>query len=262
MGRKMTNPPVYFVLAEIKFNSVLALESFIPKIQESFRKKGYPDFQRSALTTFNLNVAGAEPQSQVPAVQSARFVFSDMNKSSGFVLDQGSLSFSITAYDVFETFAHDLLKGLEFVYEAVGGLTYVDRIGVRYLDAIYPKKGENLTDFLNVSVHGVASKLNGDLVYTFSETRIKNNEIEVISRVVIQNGKIGFPADLALTPFLLPKSILEYNGPHAIADNDGFYSVREKFDFEVIRSKLFKIHDEIDNSFKASVTPKALEAWN
>ena len=45
MGRKMNNAPVYFALAQVKFNQLAALDNYIPAVQDSLRKAGYPDFQ-------------------------------------------------------------------------------------------------------------------------------------------------------------------------------------------------------------------------
>src|SRR6516164_980213 len=113
VGQKLTQAPVYFTLAQVRFNPVFALDSYVPKIQDQLRRQGYPDTKKGMLTTFNLNVGnpaeGAIPQ--VPVSQTTRYTFSNINKTEGFILDQASLSFQTTEYDIFESFAEMFLMG-------------------------------------------------------------------------------------------------------------------------------------------------------
>ena len=145
MGTKMRAAPVYFTIAQVRFNPILSLNTYAPQIQERLRKEGFPDAQKGFLATINLNVnvapssEGSSPQ--IPMAQSALYLFGNMERTSGFILDQGALSFQTTEYDVFETLLTDFLKGLQAVNDAVS-LSYIDRIGLRYLDAVFPKSGE------------------------------------------------------------------------------------------------------------------------
>jgi uncharacterized protein (TIGR04255 family) len=256
----MTSAPVYLTLAQVRFNQLLALESYVPMIQEKFRKLGYPDVQKAVLQTFNLNVPGAEGGS-VPVVPTTQYVFSNIDKTAGFVLQQNSLTFHSTDYDVFETFSAAMLEGLEFVNASVGGLSYSDRIGVRYLDAIYPKDGEAISEYLIASVLGLVGKTDGEIAYSFLETMTQVKSIKLIARTIFETGKVGFPADLQPMLFVLPKRFKELDGFHATLDTDGFVELRELFDLKVIKARLLEIHDEIDKVFKALVTPRAIEIW-
>ena len=101
MSTKMTNAPVYFTLAQVRHNPVLSLDSYIPGIQESLRKAGYPDFQRGMSVVFNLGnlapaVGGDAKQEQPQQLRIERFMFSNMERTRGFILDQNSLSFQST----------------------------------------------------------------------------------------------------------------------------------------------------------------------
>ena len=121
MGKKLRRAPVYFTLAQVRFNAVLALDSYVPKIQDQLRRQGYPDVKKGTLTTFNLNVGNPAEAGvpQVPISQTTRYTFSKIDKSEGFILDQAALSFQTTEYDTFDSFAEALIKGLEIVNEAV-----------------------------------------------------------------------------------------------------------------------------------------------
>ena len=129
MGKKMRHAPVYFTIVQVRFNPIMALDDYAPKIQDRMRREGFPDLQKSMLATFNLNVVSGETApAQVPVAQTARYIFANMTKTAGFILDQGSLSFQTTDYDVFSTFSETFVAGLKIVHDVVG-LGYVDRIG-------------------------------------------------------------------------------------------------------------------------------------
>jgi uncharacterized protein (TIGR04255 family) len=262
MSRKMSNAPVYFTIAQVRFNTLLALDSYAPTIQESMRNEGFPDLQKGIVATFNLNL-GAPTEgalAQVPVGQTVRYIFSDMDKTAAFILDQGALSFQTTEYDVFETFSATFLRGLEILHTAVK-LSFSDRIGFRYLDAVFPNEGESLSDYLDASVLGLVGKLEGSLVHSFSETLTKTKMANVLVRVIVQSGPVAFPPDLQPMSFQLAERFRTLNGLHGIIDTDGSNEQREAFNLEKVKSKLIAIHDEMDAAFKATVMDRALQVW-
>ena len=56
MSSRMKNAPVYFTIAQIRFNPILSLQSFVPGIQESFRKHGFADFKKALTMTLAVTV--------------------------------------------------------------------------------------------------------------------------------------------------------------------------------------------------------------
>lgn len=262
MALKMTHAPVYFAIVQARFNPILALDSYVPQIQERFRKDGFPDVQKGVLATLNLTLAapteGSAPQ--VPVAQSTRYTFCNMDRTTGFILDQGALSFQTTEYEVFGTFSGRFRQGLQAVHEAVG-LSYTDRIGYRYLDAVFPKTNESLGDYLNPSVTGLAEKFRGSVVHSFSETTLRSANINVVARVIIQDGEVGFPPDLLPNILRLAERFSVLRGRHAILDTDGSFEAREPFSLDRIADHLQTIHDEIAKAFNETVTPNALEIW-
>lgn len=264
MGTKMQAAPVYFAIAQATFNPILSLETYAPQIQERLRKGGFPDAQKSQLATINLNFnaapSGDASPSQLPIAQTTRFLFGNMERTSGFILDQGALSFQTTEYDVFETFVGDFLKGLQAVNEAVG-LDYTDRMGLRYLDAVFPKSGQSVGDYLAPSILGLTDKIDDTIVHSFSETLVKRENVNVRSRVIIQDGKVGFPPDLHPLTLILGERFKSLQGPHAIIDTDGWSESREKFSVDRIREQFLLIHSGIDKTFRASVSQNALKVW-
>lgn len=262
MGQKMRQAPVYFTLVQARFNAILALDSYVPKIQDRLRVQGFPDTQKGVLATFNLNLAapGEAAPSQVPVSQVPRYTFGNMDKTAGFILDPGSLSFQTTNYDTFEHFSETFLNGLSIIHEVVN-LGYTDRIGVRYLDAVYPKKDEDLAEYLTEAVLGLYRRLDGDLVHAFSETVVRNGSVKVIARTIIQSGPIGFPPDLQPMGLVVAEKFQALNGPHAILDTDGSHEYRDAFDLRQVENVLSRVHAAVIKAFKATVTQRAIRTW-
>ncbi len=265
MGNKMANAPVYFTIAQVRHNPVLSLDSYVPGIQESLRRVGYPDFKRGMAVAFNLAplVGGDKQQEQPQPLRFERFMFSNMESTRGFILEQNALSLQSTEYDTFESFSGELLKGLEIVHQAIS-LGFSERVGIRYLDAVVPVGGEKeFPKYLIPEVLGLASRLGEDVIvsHSFSETHIRTAVGNVLSRTIIQNGPLGFPPDLQPLGLKVAERFTKVSGVHAIIDTDGSYETRETFDLDALKRKLQALHDEIIKVFQATVTEHAFKVW-
>lgn len=263
MSLKMKNAPVYFALVQVRFNPILSLDTYVSSIQENLRKAGYPDFKKSVSMSFNLAPAGLgdSPTNQAPQIQQvARFIFSNMENTQGFVLEQNALTFQTTEYTVFGDFLGQLLMGIDLINKVVG-LSYIERIGLRYLDAIAPREAEKIDLYLAPQFLGMYGQLDGSFVHSFSESLIHTPIGFVMSRAIIANGNLGFPPDLQGLDIPLASRFKQVTGVHAIIDTDGFYEAREAYNFESIKNKLNALHDKITDSFKAAVTKYALSVW-
>jgi len=269
MGTRMKNAPICFALAQVRFNPILTLDQFLPTIQDSLRKAGFPDFQKVFLATINLNL-GNQPVAETPvsalSVPQTRYRFMDAAKHSGFVLDQSFLAFETTHYDTFEPFLAAFVLGLETVHNAAD-LNFSERIGVRFLDAVLPKQGEDVTRYLSPAVVGLVGQLSDrDLVHSISETRTELNKTVLVSRAIVyklaQKGDVGFPPDLQHQLKLMDKFTNVKEGLYAMIDTDSWYEERNPFDLHEIERHFVKLHDDIGRSFGLMVSDHALKTWN
>lgn len=264
MGAKMKNAPVYFTVAQVRFNAVLNLESYLPAIQDRMRAEHFPDYKREVLQRIALPISGgdAEQVAAPPILSQSRFTFGDIDDMSGFVLDNNSLSFQTTDYDTFETFSKKLLDGLSILHDALH-LDFTERVGLRYLDAVLPTaEKESLSDYLAPEVLGLSQKLGGQLVHSVSETVSFFNSGQLVSRVIIQNGRVGLPPELTAGAPKVNSRFTQPEGPHAILDTDAYCEQREGFDLSKLETRLSVLHDEILKSFNVTVTPHATKTWN
>ncbi len=263
MRKKLNNAPVYYTVAQVQFNPILNLDGYLPAIQAKMREAHFPDFKHELFQRLVLPFGGMEQgQMAAPTVTpQSRYLFGDIAGRSLFLLETNVLSFQTTDYDTFETFSAILLKGLGILHEVMR-LDFVERIGLRYLDAVQPsKESESLRDFLVPEVLGLALRGEGELQHAISETIIATPAGQLVSRVLIRRGNVGLPMELSgLAPTIDPR-FTQREGLHAIVDTDAYIAHREVFELPKVGSRLTALHEEINKSFNATVTDHALATW-
>ena len=261
MGRHMKNAPVYFMIAQIRFNPILDLGKYLPEIQGQMRASGFPDFKEEVAQQFTLAFGKGESGKVSPPVSSVRYIFGNIDGTAGFVLTNNALAFQTTAYVTFEDFLRMFLDGLGTVHEQLR-LDFTERVGLRYLDAVLPNAGEKLSDYLIPEVLGVSHVLEGNVpVHAFSETMFAMDAGHLVSRVLVRNGQVGLPPEIGeIAPKLAPKFTV-FTGTHAILDSDAFHGGREAFDTSVIGRRLTELHAEIVKVFKTVATAHAFSVW-
>jgi len=263
MGKKLNKAPVYYTVAQVQFNPILNLEGYLPAIQAKMREAHFPDFKQALSQRLVLPFGGIEvAQMAAPAMTpQSRYLFGDISGQSLFLLETNAMSFQTTVYDTFETFSAILLKGLGILHEALG-LDFVERIGLRYLDAVQPfKESETLRDYLVPEVLGLALRGEGRLQHAVSETTTTTQAGQLVSRVVIRYGKVGLPMELSGLAPAIDSRFTQREDLHAIIDTDSSISHRDAFELAKIKSRLTALHEEIDKSFRATVTDHALASW-
>ena len=263
MGKKMSNAPVYFTVAQVRFNPVLNMEGYLAAIQEKMRTAHFPDFKRDTIQRLMVPFGspGSDGQAPTPSfVPQARCIFGNREGTTEFVLENSALALQTTTYETFEAFSKTLLDGLSIVHDALR-LDFTERVGLRYLDAVLPKGNESLSDYLTTEVLGLSHKLVGILSHSFSETITINASGQLISRIIIRNGRVGLPPELMVLAPRLNSKFTDAEGMHAIIDTDAFSDQREAFNLEKLGDRLLALHGEILKSFEATVTPSALTIW-
>lgn len=256
----MRNAPVYYALAQVRFNRLAALENYIPAIQDSLRKSGYPDFQSDQVTTFIVH-----PPENVKPATTRRYLFLNAERNSGFTLWEDAIIFHTTNYDTFAPFIAALLQGLEVVHsEAV--LSYSDRVGIRFLDAVVPSSGETITQYLQPAVLGLSDKLpDRKLVHSISETRTSLGKTSLLGRAIIfhqEKEGAAFPEDLQPVPLRLMDKFSKVKGTYAVIDTDSWIDDRQTFNQKNLEDTLNSLHESMRRSFDLMITAHALKVWN
>jgi uncharacterized protein (TIGR04255 family) len=264
MGTKLNKAPVYYTVVQVQFNPILNLESYLPSIQPKMRDARFPDYRPEVFQRLVLPFGGSDGgQVSAPTLSSQpRYTFGDIEGRTSFVLESNSLAFQTTEYNTFETFSAAFIKGLGIVHDAIR-LDFVERIGLRYLDAILPlNSGESLGDYLVPEVMGLSARVKGKLQHSVSETISVVGASQFVTRVLIREGHVGLPPELVQhAPVIAPRFTQQEASLHAIVDNDASITQREVLDLTKITSHLVFLHEEIKTSFESTVTKHALTAW-
>ena len=259
MGKALKSPPVYFTVAQLRFNPILQLGEYLPAIQEAFRRARYSDFLEHPTQVIKItqNDGKTEPEVDVKL----RFSFGNAERTHSFLLDESSLTLQSTDYGTFEGFSETFLAGLVLLDEIVK-LEFVERVGVRYLDYVTPLAVDYLGSYLHREALGLTLRLAGDTQYSYCETRLTEGDVTLLSRAVTRVGGLSFPADL--TPFglePLDRFKLQPEKLHATLDNDAFIERRESYAADTVRKRLETLHAVVSKAFHSLVTPYAKDVW-
>lgn len=264
MGKQWRNPPVYFVIAQVRFNPVLNISPYVASIQEDFRRAEFPDFNKALNVAFNVGMlAGLIPNAEMPMQRTERYLFGNAEGTELFILDPNALTYQTTEYKTFDVLVKTFLSRFDCLTETLS-LSFSDRVGLRYLDAVMPGPDETLEAYLIPQVFGIRGKIKGEFQHSFTESLVSLPEGKLLSRVVIQTGPIGFPPDLQLNApaMKLNPRFVDHKGLYAIVDTDGFHEGRDRVDRSTIENKFDELHRHVDLAFKSIITRHAVNAWS
>ena len=256
---KMSLAPVFYTLAQVQFNPIAQMSDYVAHMQERLRRSGFPDFQSE--NQFELTIRRLdESQPDVQPQQHVRWSFMNVQRTEGYLLLSNALVFHTTTYDTFSDFLRKTISGLKLVHEIVE-LAYIERVGLRYLDAIVPIDNDTLQQYLNPSLLGFSANLDGRLNHSFTETVTVVENGNLVARALITDGALALSPDLITLQLELQARFKEINGRNAVLDTDYFVAKRTSFDLKEIEDQFLKSHDIITNAFKVSVTDYAREKW-
>lgn len=268
MKEKLSNAPLYYALAQVKFNTVAAMERYVNEIQDFLRIEGYTLFEPRQSTSVRLATAQSDRPLNEPQIeQSSSWLVTRGDQTAGFILDASSITFHTTHYVTYEDFIPELLLGLKTVHRAVQ-LEHISRVGLRYLDAVCPQPNETVGQYLIGELRGIDLNQNRKFVLHQSvfdtETGPLINEGTLVARVYEISAPLGYPEDLFPHGLQnMPKfaAAMEKDQSHAVIDTDHFVEGRIPLDFEKIEELLLNLHQKILQVFVASTTDHARKVW-
>lgn len=252
--------PVFYTLAQIKFNPVSQLSEYVSKFQEKLRHINFPDFNENEITGLIIRQSNnLEPS--INQKKTTKWEFNNIDQTEGYILLNDALSFHTTNYDTFDSFLDKLLNGLELLHEIIN-ISYVDRLGLRYLDLINPNTDKKIDDYLKKEFLGLTNIMKGEFKHSFSETAIEINNGTLVVKSFISNESALLPPDLSpLNLKLSPRFNNLEKGMKSILDTDYFSEKRSIFNLDDIKQQLISSHTIISESFKSSVTDFAIDSW-
>jgi len=263
VGKKMSNAPVYYALAQAHFNPVAAMVRYVDEIQDRLRREGYPLFEPQQ---FAQLVIPGQGQSQAPQIQQAvSWLMTRSDRAAGFILGPSAITYHTTHYQTHNEFITELLRGLAAVHEVVS-LDHVSRLGLRYLNAVLPRPGETAEQYLVGGLHGIdfdAARQHAmtESVFT-TDTGPLVPKGTLVVRVYRTVAPLGFPPDMLPTGLAVaPKFEIKEARDHAIIDTDHYAQGGMTMEMSKLNEQLLSLHGMIKLVFGATTTDHARGAW-
>ncbi|KGT86454.1 hypothetical protein NG99_25770 [Erwinia typographi] len=265
-SKRMSNAPVYYVLAQIKFTPVKAMKKYVDDIQDALRLQGYPLFESrdSTQIKFEFNAPGEPAQPAFETVQ--QWYLSDLNRTSGFVLGNDFITFHTTDYETHQPFIKELMKGMTVVM-AYPKPALITRLGLRYLDAVLPDNGETIEQYLCDGLHGVDLDLKpiqsvNEMVFQTSVGPIISKGF-IINRLHKIHGQLGFPPDMVPSGVdMLERFRTENVLWHGIIDTDHYVEGNVTPDIDVVEKQFTSLHSVVKGTFNKMISQYAIDKWS
>lgn len=269
MGQQLRNAPVFYTVAQLRHNRILNISAFAPAIQDRMRKLGYTGFEKSTGLAFTLqptNSADGGVSTLRPIPEAVeRFKCFNSDRTKGFVVEQNALAFQTTDYVNIETFTADFMLGVQIVHEVVV-LAEVERLGLRYLDAVVPPDGERgLATYLTERVLGIAERLPNTVgvMSSVSETHFQSDAFAVVAKTLISGGALALPLELQLEKDIaIAPRFRDIVGVHAILDTDASIDRKRPFVLDDVLKDLIVLRKAVGIAYDNTVTQAAKDAWN
>jgi uncharacterized protein (TIGR04255 family) len=247
--------PLVYVIGQVRISPVVAIEKYIPEIQEQLRHKGFPRFVKGQIQEIRFEIDAAPKMHAVD-----RYEFQNKEGTSGIALTMDFISLHTSKYEVYGKFEETLSAALTIIHQVVS-LSLVERIGLRYIDLIRLSAGEKFSDYLQPGLLGLEEEKLG---VQKSLSRFELVGITDVGKLVVRysqsdNGAF-LPADLM--PSSLKHDVQIPSGEKvAFLDLDHF--AEESHDFETVSvlETLGRLHENLDRTFRSAVTATALQKW-
>lgn len=265
MSEKMSNAPLYYALAQARFNPVGAMAKYVDEVQDRLRRVGYTLFEPQQVTHLQIATAASQAPVEPQVAHTLSWLITKGDRTAGFILGASSITFHTTHYETRHEFIAELLRGLKAVH-AVAELDHVNRLGLRYLDAVVPRANDRVADYLVGGLHGVEFgatpryAMNESVFATASGPLLSSGTL--VARVHWMNAPLGFPPDMVPNGLvLMPRFASNQVRDHAVIDIDHFVEGTMALDFPAIQEQLTSLQATIRQAFEATITEHARRIW-
>ena len=262
----LSQQPLALVLGQIRFSPIRQMDRYIPEIQEAFRQYGFPVERAGKVQQIDIGASAGVP---VQVIEQQRWEYRTRDETWSVLVTQDGVVLQTTDYERFESFADRLAYAAQTVlatteHERLG---VVQRVGLRYVDVVQPREGEDFRTYLRPGFHGAA-----DAVFLHGTHRLRVESTgmtllgddvtgRMIVRVVQNYQGRSLPPDLIGGA---PKFTRRAKRGELITliDMDNYIEGTFNPDTGWIVARAFEMHDHIIETFHDHVvTETAIEAW-
>jgi len=247
--------PLVYVIGQVRISPVVAIEKYIPEIQEQLRHKGFPRFVKGQMQEISFEIDAA-PKLHIVT----RYEFQNKEGTSGITLATDFISLHTSKYEVYEKFEVTFGTALAIIHQVVN-LNLLERVGLRYIDLIRLNAGEKFSDYLQSGLLGLEEEMLG---VQKSLSRFELVGVTDVGKLVVRytqsdNGTF-LPPDLMPSPLKHDIQILP-GETVAFLDLDHFADESQDFEIGSVLETLRRLHGNLDRTFRSAVTNVALQKW-
>jgi len=254
------NPPLAYVVAEIRLSPFYQLERHVPEFQAEVRAQ-FPRTREGHV--LRLEMSSDAP---TPVTEKVWRFFSE-NQRMGIDLSTRTLSLHVTEYRSFDTFCESLRLVIMAAGKTIPDL-FVEQLGLRYIDYILPKEGEKTFDYVVKSVHGFVppgasapTEVYWIASFPFVKGAVNLKVLPVLAAGSSQPPNFG-PLDLApAEPQLKAIERAQKKEPIGCIDTDRIVPVGKRFDAEELVALFSTMHTDVSETFKSAISDKAKDEW-
>ncbi len=252
----LSKSPLSMVLCQVRFSKIRSMSSYVPLFQERARVEGYPVDCSAKIKEVVVSPTGTE------VTERDHWEFLDRDRTISIVLTEDFLTLSTTRYSTFEVFVCQLRSACKMLADTVQGLL-MQRVGLRYVDAIRTKSGESFRNYVKAEFHGIAEPhpfLNPTVRMKHETVGQTDFGLMIVRLSQNHEGKV-IPDDVGF-PNL--KSMIEGVGDSeliTLLDLDHFRKEEDELSGERVEEWAWSLHDGLELVFRTVVTESALREW-
>ena len=248
--------PLVFVLGAVHFDPVLAIEGYIPEIQESLRKKGFPKVRARMIPH---RIVKTE-DSKLLAEAKKQWEFHDSPNRTSILVDQDAVVVQTTDYRTYERF-HEVFELALTIVTDLLEVNEILRCGLRYIDIVdCPADGE-IADWVQPELIGMAGFVGFERQLGHSTTELEGpGSTKIRIRASLLPQGVILPPDLIPCELGFEKNPIREN-PFVMLDLDHFSQNQFRYERQATLDHLAMLHDGVDLAFRSSVTPHAIDQW-
>ena len=259
-----SNAPLVYALAEVRTERLADIKNYQAKFAGRLRDGGYP-IQRILQST-KLVATGANVIFE-PEPDAGVWEFATPDNKTAVMLRVNGIVLHATHYIDSKTFLARLQNMIEVFAEEVPSV-YVNRVGLRYVDFVLPRKAETPEKYIHPQLNpdlGLG-KQPGGITATNLAIYPMNGDRRLAVRYTRGRGKPEMPPDLrvlSLEPSPLMKLDIKDDQPTAILDFDCSitYSPVDRIDVDRLKKDFAAIYEDSYAAFLAAITPHARRVW-
>jgi len=231
------------------------MADFVPKIQERFRKAGFPEMREGQI--HNQFIVEGKPVAEHRATQ---WEFVNKANTTMIQLNLDAITVITTEYTRFEDLEETFKLAVETLHEVVAPLQ-VHRYGLRYVNFVPIGFDSSFVQWVQPNLLGHPNLPSAERIGSFSETvMVTDPSCRLAARCITMHAGIPIPGDLMPCNLKLRIEI-PCKEPFAILDNDHGKTGPEDFEPAKSVETIAGLHNLLDLAFRASVTEQALQSW-